>query len=544
MKMRSILKKILCVALVGIMLFALTACNGDDGGVKTLKFMVNYANQRDTKIVQEALNKKLETLLPGVQIELIEVSADQFGNMIAANQQIDIGWTGYEYDMASEIRMGSYMPLDDLITDKTPNIQQEMIDYERDYDSGRGIDGKLYAIPNQQPNISETPYLIIPGEAAYNCFDVDAFLAATYASPYTTREVYDVLDKYFAALVEKGVAGSGEVGKYMEMGYVDGFLMMRGYYSMGNDIYYKIWNDDGTVVEEPVFQHVTETDAYKLWMEYAIKWHEKGYIAPSMVDGGVSGTQKPSLSAHTNGMWFEFNDEGDDEAKGVHAETDDWGNIVEYHINIEPRDYSHSYNSGAVLGEEKTYLVIPSTAKYPQEAIQLMDLMRSPVGTPGNDFLNMLIYGFEKDSAEAAQYGVYHYTLTGDQISSEQYTQQANAGTYYGQPHWYVGNVFLAYRTQLFEEGMKEYALNYDTEIRKTFPELPTSGFVFDSKGLTTTLSNISIVVNEYGGRITWAIEGSGTNALYETYRTKLKEAGVDDLVAAYTSQYNEFKGK
>ncbi len=543
MKSNSIFKRILCAILVGVMLFAFAGCSEEEeGGIKTLKFAVNYANQRDTKVVEAALNKKLETLLPGVQIELIEIPVEQWNMWMSSNQRVDIAWTGYSFDMSEQIRMGSYQKLDDLIAKYAPNIQKEMELYIRDYESARYTDGSLYAIPNQQPFISETPYLIIP-EPAYQYFNVEAFLAETAKSPYTTREIYEILDDYFEALVANGVTNTDYVGKYLEMGYVDGYLAYRGYQLMGNDIVYKVWNDDGTVVENPVFQHKTETDAYKLWMEYAQQWHKKGYIAPSMTDSGVSGTQMPTLSGHDNGMWNEFDDPDDNEAWGVHAVYDSWGNVTSYQLNIEPRDYRNSFDTGAILGEEKTYLVIPKTAKYAKEAIQLLDLMRAPIGEPGNDLLNMLVYGFAEGSPEAEEAGVFHYTLNGDQIHSEEYIQQASSGSSYGQPHWYVGNVFLTYRTELIPEGMKEYALKYDTETRNTFPTIPTAGFVFNTKGLTAKIDSLNTVVAEFAGRIDWGIENEGTQALYEQYVAKLKQAGVQDLIDAYNQQYQAFKG-
>ncbi len=539
----KIMKRIVAILLVSVMVLAFTGCAGDEepGGVKTLVVAVTHANQRDTEIVEAALNKKLETLLPGIQIDLIEQDTDKWNYWMSSNYRVDIAWTGYAYDMSEQIRMGAYMELDDLIANYAPNIQNEMKTYALDYDTGRYTDGKLYAIPNQQPFISETPYLIIPAEVI-QYFDVEGFLAETKKSPYTTRAIYEILDDYFEALVANNALNTDYVGKYMDPGYLVSLIAMRGYYDMGNGVYYKVWNDDGTVVTTPNFQNQLDTDAYKLWMEYAARWHELGYMPPSTSIYGASGTQMCTLSGHVNGMWDEFDDPDDNEELGLHAVYDSWGNVTAYNLNIEPRDYSHSYNPGATLGAEKTYMVIPATAKYPEEAMQLLNLLRDPIGEPGNDFLNMLVYGFAKDSPEAQQYGVYHYTLDGDQITSEEYVQQASSSTTYGQPHWSVGNVYLTYRTQLITDGMKEYALEYDTATRFTFPTIPTAGFVFDKTNYIATINSISTVSTEYAARVMYGIENSGTAALAQKYREELKKAGYDNLVAEYVKQYNNWK--
>ncbi len=539
------LKRILSLLIV---LVLVTACfagcgdNGSSGGTVTLKWAVAHANQRDTQIVQAAINKKLETLLPGVQIEFVEQTTEKWNNWMSSGYSIDIAWTGYAYSMEEQIRLGAYSELDELIAQYAPNIQKELETYKLDYDTGRYTDGKLYAIPNQQPFISETPYLIIPGETM-EYFDVDAFLAETAKSPYTTREVYEIFDRYLKAVADAGATDTDFVGKYININYVRDLVAMRGYYNAwGDSYYYKIWNDNGTVVTEPELIHLYDTEAYKLWMEYVSKWVEDGYASPSVTTSGITGDQVPTISAHSNGMWNDFSGENDDESRGIHAVTDSYGNVTSYEINIEPRDGSHSYYAGANLGAESTYTVIPFTSKHPEEAIKLLDLLRSEKGTAGNDLLNMVVYGFEKDSPEAQEYGVYHYTLNGDQIYSEEYIQQAGASTSYGQPHWYIGNVFLTYRTELIAEGQQEYAMKYDTQTRMTLPVLPTAGFVFNTEKLTAKIISIDDVKGDYAARIDWGIEKSGTPALVQEAMTKLKAAGIEDIKNEWLSQYNTFE--
>ncbi len=537
------LKRIICFALAMVLAAGcLAGCAGGAGGTKTLKWAITHANQRDTQVVQKALNKKLETLLPGVQIEFVEQTTDKWSNWMSGGQSIDIAWTGYAYNMEEQIRLGAFTDLDELIAENAPNIQKEMEIYKLDYDTARYTDGKLYAIPNQQPFIEETPYLIIPAETM-EYFDVDAFLAETAKSPYTTREIYEIFDDYLEAIAAVDATDTDYVGKYINIDYVRSLVGMRGYYGVFEDIYYyKMWNEDGTVVTEPELVHIYETDAYKLWAEYISKWVADGYASPSITTSGITGSQLPTISGHVNGMWNDFSNEGDDESRGIKAVYDNYGNITSYQINIEPRDGSHSYYAGAILGAEKTYMVIPFTAKYPEEAMQLLDLMRAPKGTAGNDFLNMLVYGFEQNSPEAAEYGVYHYTLNGDQIHSEEYIQQAGTSTSYGQPHWSVGNVMLTYRTELIAQGQQEYAIKFDTETRLTFPELPTSGFVFDTTALTAKITSINDVKGDYAARIDWGIEKDKTFDLMTTALAEQKKAGIEDVKAEWYKQYNEFK--
>ncbi len=541
MKKKTWTKK-MCVILAAVLALGITGCGGskDDGDTVTLVWAITHANQRDTEIVEKALNKKLETLLPGVQVDLIEQDSDKWTKWLGSGYTMDIAWTGYAYDMENEIRMGAFLPLDDLIAEYAPNIQAEMETYKLDYDTGRYSDGALYAIPNQQPFISETTYLIVPAETV-QYLDVAAFRAEMAKSPYTTREAYEILEDYLEAVAENDATDTDFVGKYITVNYVLDLVGMRGYYDVGNNLSYRMWNDDGTIVTEPKLEIRQETDAYKLWVEYAERWQKAGYISPDSVSSGISGSQIATLSGHLNGQWNDFSDENDNEELGMHAVYDSYGNLTSYNINIEPRDGSHAYYEGAKLGSEKTYMVIPSTAKHPEEAIQLLDLMRDEIGSEGNDFLNMVVYGFEKDSEEAKEYGVYHYTLNGDQIHSDEYIQQAGSGTTYGQPHWSVGNVFLTYRTELIGESMKEYAFRYDTETRLSLPELPTSGFLFDASNVVAKVDSMTSVKSEYESRVMCALNGDGTQKLYAEYVSKLKTAGVEKVKEEWEKQYKEF---
>ena len=529
------LKRIISILVSALLICSVFAgCGGSSGGKQTVKWMVLYANQKDTKTVEKAINKKLEKLLPGVQIELVEFVKDNWTRWMASNEQIDLAWTGYQLDMETETTMGSYMPLDELVEKYAPNVKREMKDYAEDYDTGR-LNGKLYAIPNQQPLISETNYITIPAETV-KYFDVDGFLAETKNSPYTTRKIYDIIDKYLDALKTNDALDTDFVGKYCDSGNLLLYLALRGIQSLVNGrLGYRIFDENGKIDENPEVVKMDEQPEFKLFTEYAKKWYDKGYINK---DGSASGGQQiATISANHGGMWNDFTDENDNGDKGMRAVYDTSGNLKAYNINIEPRDYSHSYSEGAVYGSEATYLAIPKTAKYPEAAMKLINLMRDPIGEPGNDILNMAIYGFEKDSEEAKEYGVWHYTLNGDQIHSEQYIQQADAGSDYGQPHWSVGNVFLCYRTENIKDGQKEYAINYDNNIRTKFQSIASSGFVYSNKNVQTELSSINSVVSEFYGRFG---KGNYESDTYKKYINKLNAAGLDKVKTDLLKQLKE----
>lgn len=524
-------KRIMSTCLSVLMLLGLFAgCGKSGGGKQTVKWMVFYANQKDTKVVEKAINKKLDKILPGVQIEFVEFVKDNWTRWMASGEQIDLAWTGYQLEMETETEMGSYRPLEELIEKYAPNIQTEMKEFSDDYDTAK-LNGKLYAIPNLQPVFNETNYITIPAETI-KYFDVDGFLNETKNSPYTTRKIYEIIDKYLEALKTNDALDTDFVGKYCEPQSLLLYLAQRGICSLVNGrLGYRIYDDKGKIVENPEVIEIDMQPEFKLFMEYSKKWYEKGYINK---DSAVSGQQIATISANHGGMWNDFSDENDNGDKGMRAVYDTSGNLKAYNINIEPRDYSHSYSAGAKFGILDTYLAIPKTAKYPEAAMKLINLMREPAGEPGNDILNMVVYGFEKNSEEAKEYGVWHYTLNGDQIHSEQYIQQADAGSDYGQPHWSVGNVFLCYRTELISENQKEYALKYFREIRPKFQKIPSSGFYYSNKNVQTELSSFQSIISEFYGRFSY---GTYEKDTFDQYIKKLKAAGIDKVKADLLEQ-------
>ena len=158
-------KKLVSILLTVTMLTGIvctTGCGEKKDKEVTLKWMTTTVGQEDEAKVLEVVNKRLETLLPGTKLEFVELDSTKFTQQMAAGEAYDIVWTGYRFDMKEEVKQGSYLALNGLITkEDTPNLYQEWQEYADDYATGM-VDDKLYAIPNQQPLISETPHLIIP----------------------------------------------------------------------------------------------------------------------------------------------------------------------------------------------------------------------------------------------------------------------------------------------------------------------------------------------------------------------------------------------
>lgn len=510
-----------------------TGCGDKKDKEVTLKWMTTTVGQEDEAKVLEVVNKRLEKLLPGTKLEFVELDSTKFTQQMAAGEAYDIAWTGYRFDMQEEINKGSYLALNDFITEEdTPNLYQEWQEYAEDYKTGM-VDDKLYAIPNQQPIIAETAHVIIP-EPLMQYFDVEAFTKATYASPTTTREVYEVLDDYLEKVWNANAIDTDIVSDSIDIKTLYDFLCNRGMASAGNNVYYYGFDTELNLMNK------YDTKEYKLFLEYAAKWYKAGYIsADILVDTGASAARISPLGAHGKGTFL-----GADE-RGVREGYDADGNVDKYYVNVEPADYSHKVQGTRALGNEDTYLAIPYTCKNPERAIKFLDLLRSPIGTEGNDLLNLIVYGFEKNSEEAKEYGTYHYTLEGEDLAvGNGYTIQPAASNLYGKPHWEVANVFLTYRTPNIVEGQLEHAKKFDTEIVPSRPKTILYGFTADLDDCATEVANVKSVVEEYEKRLYAGVEGDNYLKLQSEFISKMKTAGMDKIYDIINQQAKDFLNK
>lgn len=512
-----------CLALLSaVFVFAasLAGCGNkvDNSKEVTLKWILPTAHQKDTDTVMEKFNEQLSKLLPNTKLEMVfETSlGDKWSMLMAAKEEYDIAWAGYQMDMNDAVNNGTYMKLNDLVKEYGPNISKEMKTYEQSYKSGM-VGDDLYAIPNQQPILHQTARLRIPAEFI-EYFPKEEFLNACHSSYKTTDEVYQVLEKYFSA-----VKASGKAKSAITIDPLNFFLAVvtRGYDWVGS-AKAGAWLCYDTRDESGKIMSFMQTDAYKKYIKYAADWAKKGYIAEDYLLSAAGYTE--IATANNDEMWY-----GLDEENGVRYIKDADGNITYYQFLTDTTDTM--FNGTRVFGSEQTYTVIPFTSKNPERAMQLLDLLRSDEGT---DLFNTLVYGIEGQN----------YDLEGDCAKGKDYTIQPNSSSSYGIAHWIVGNVYRCYRTPNILEGQKEYALDYVKNQKSKLYNTVLSDFSADTKASTLQISQVNRALSEYHQSL---ISGSlldNYTASYDAMIKKMKDAGLDQLLDDMNKQAKEYISK
>lgn len=523
------LKKVAAVILSLVMCVSLLSGCGEskEDGSKdvTLNWYFFIGEQKELKRANAYVNELLEELLPNTKLNLVQDSGfdSKWSMWMAAGEPIDIAWTGYMVSMINEVAADSYLELDDLIDEYGPAVKEERNEFSQDYLSGV-YKGKTYAIPNLQPIMHQTPYVSIPAEL-YEYFPTEEFLAEAKKSTKTTARMYDILTEFLKTVYDKGLADSDTIGTSFDCYHMLEALVSRGYDWVGSKLSgaylcYDAFDDKAPI--ECFFQ----TDAFKMYIDYASKWYKAGYIPKDvLVSSSKSGGERSAIFAEgSNEIHF---DETSDSIKEI---KDSDGNVTEYRILLN--SYNQMFNGTVIFGSYATYTCIPQTCSNPERAMKLINLLKTD---EGNELFNAIIYGVEgrhytKDDSDPDDIVAY----------GDDYVIQADNYSKYGIPHWEVGNVYKAYRTPNILKGQKKYCLDFIKNIKPNCRNTKYKDLQFDFSDNSTVLQNVSDTVNEFYNTLLYGVKGDKYNEYYGIFMTELANNGVDTLIASAEEQAKE----
>lgn len=504
----------------------LCACGEKDtSGKKTLVWAMPFYTQSDDKVVLEEINKELEKQMPGVQLSFIyDTSLSKKWQLyMAGKQQIDIAHAGFASDLATEINKHSYQPLEDLINKYAPSIKKDWETYSDQFLTGSS-NGVLYAIPNVQNQVLDTCYIRIPKELS-SLFDAEAFMSLIKKSPTLTEELCVFLDDY----MDKAVAyidanpDCGLYNPYIDVEYFYDNFVKRGYNFLDKDtnLCYEVFAEDNTVKVESF----NETEAFKTYAKWAKTWYEKGYIPQDILTGMTTTGRACMLFASI----FDFNMH-DENSDGI-IEPGESEVAGDTHCMYSCTPDEQKYRGLSCIGSELTYNTISTTAKYPKEAMQLMELLRTD---DGKTLLNLIIYGIEGK----------HYTKNDDgTIKPIGYSGgQGTSSSPYGKANWMVSNMMGGYQyiVNPFKADSTEKAFKYFTEDVKNHQATPVCGMQVVNDSITNELALIASVLEEYELQITGGVSKNYTSVM-ENMIKEMNSAGLDKVKENYQQQVNEY---
>lgn len=460
-----------------------------------------FAETKDAPKVQEAVNKKLETLLPNTELEFLLESkmGEKWTLWMAAQKPIDIAHSGFDTVLETEVVQGDYLELDDLVEEYGPNIQKMAKKYWNNYNNAK-IGGKLYAIPNVQTYINNSCDLRIDEKYAKEISDI------TWKSDKTTKELYQKLTEIYDAKVAAGEDIFDSYGVAFNTLQLYN-LAKRGYtFIAGMDnICFENSSDSGKILD------FYQTQEFKDYMEYTQIWAKKGWVSKDIL---ANNTTTAGLIA-SRGTYFKMDEE---------------------------THYSNAYNGKSVvldnpehsvlttkIGDESTYYSIPFTSQHPERAMRFLDLINSE---EGKDILNLMAYGIEGE----------HYEFIDKekgQIKAFDYEGQGTISSKYSIPAWMVGPMTNMYEISPFVGGYRDYAEEYYTNLKNTKKHV-LYGIEFDLSEVSAKISNVNKNNSEFAPIVYCGVSDNPQGTLDELIK-KNKAAGLDDIIKCFQKQADEY---
>ena len=268
--------------------------------------------------------------------------------------------------------------------------------------------------------------------------------------------------------------------------------------------------EDGSF-DETVYS-IFETPEQEAHIRLMYDWVQKGYIDPETIhytDKGLGRFGRGDFLVYTQALKGNNIKAVEMYTANYDASSEPW-ECTE--IIMQPKYIVTAHTAGAMFS-------IPITSNNPDKAMQYLNLMHSDP-----TLVNLMLFGQE---------GV-NYTKVNDtqvEVNPDAAWYNVHAGA------WTVGDVSLQY-VLTNEDPEKNQKL---IEFANGVPETVCLGFRFNKKKLN--VDAVNAVIREYGNPLMVGIvDPDDPEKGIEAMKEKLKEAGIDDIVAAAQKQYEDWK--
>lgn len=471
--------------------------------------------QKDTDEVEAAVNELLKQY-PGLEHVSININcfpSSDYAQQVALSQasglQMDIV-NSVNLDFYKEVANGTWMPMEDYISDELKNALPEWL-----WEMGT-VDGHIYMVPNYQ-NAFNTQYLIFPKAYMDKYGNYDEMKAILQDESKSLTEKADCLEAYVKAVAE----GEGQAKYCAELAMANdsgsmGFGFTTPFDNLGNR--FIVEDGSGKV------QYALTDDFYKEAYGIYAKWFDKGLFAPDGVTTSWDNYNNAHMMDAVSCVYSPKEMYGSEE-RVANTYTNQWGFEV-VAINIQPYNFIQKNWGAGGNG-------ISSTCQHPEEAATLLEAITSG-SEIGKKIYNTMVFGIEGK----------HYEFedeANDRIRTFEYDgSQGGVDTSYAGLKWILGNSFYAYKNQAVLDDQYPVA----KELNESPDTVASSliGFTPDTSAVQTQIDQVNAVADEYYATLVRGVLGAdGWEAYYNEFVEKLKVAGIDDVIAELQSQLDAF---
>ena len=472
----------------------------------TLKYWLGATETEDTELVEEAVNEYLAEVLPNTTLDLVYVPIteykDRWQKAMAAQEAIDLAWHAESWMsiLEEDIEMGGVMPIEEYVEEYGQGIIETL--GQDVMDNHRSSDGHLYCLVSWQGLVGERYGIYLPQENVdlLGADWAEDFQEAIYESD--KKPSYDEESKAtVAAYLEEYLAASKEAGK-LGLGL-----------NLNNDPMNKIYRVTQNVElavpaciypqldGDTIYLEATSSPGHYYWKRLEIyhDWYEKGYIREDVASAEIAettysvDTKDNNYITRTHNAWAD----GADKTESVKAGYD-----IACFYNTPAARKTNGFGTGTV---------VPATAKNPERAIMLMNLIYTDP-----TLYHMIVYGIEGT----------HYTKNADGTIT-----YAENKKYEGPSCWMLGTCLNSLTTDASQ--LDYYQKLKEAEEDAWRPQYQWSGF--DNSNVKVEISNIAAISKEYS--LTALVPLDNWKELKMEEREKLHAAGIEKVIKEYYNQ-------
>lgn len=502
-------RRILSLALVISMIFALSACGGsgstasqttgaqsstadssNEPATELSMVALIFANPpKDMQLVVDEINKiSLKKINAKIKLTPINVGAyaQQVKLMLAGNEQIDLlatGVLGPIFDYDGQTRNGQLMPMNDLL-DK----------YGKDIKSVVGDNivvgtqkGKVYAVPCYHDWANSIRIFMRKDMVEKNHIDISKV------------KTTDDMEAVFKTIKEKEPGITPFMfGQDAQAGLDQSFGIPGGDY-LGD--WFGVLMDMNT----PKVTNYYESSQYADTIKTARKWFTSGYV---LKDAATNA--EPAQTLMKNGKIFSFCQAG---KPGIDGQVSMQTGVPVVSSEIIPAQSMTSSLMTFMWG-------IPSYSKNSEKAMQFLNLMYSD-----KDIHNLFSWGIEGK----------HYVKSTD--GTIDYPSGVNAGNtgYSLNSGFEFGNQALSYVWKGDSPDLWKQMDQFNKSAKKSV----ALGFKFDTSNVKTQMTALQNVYGQYVRALGSGIMDPDKNL--PVFIDKLKKAGIDQVIAEKQKQMDEF---
>lgn len=453
------------------------------------RFAFNSSGDYTTALehVTEQLNEYLKDKI-NVTVEMKCFSASEYGTKLsmamAANEQVDIFWTGSTYSMNTPKELvadGSVYDLTDLVKNNSTLFGYLSEDF---WDLTK-YDDKIYFVPNFKD--MGTGYGIM--------FNAEAVEKANFDIS-SVKELAD-LEPYYAAIKDEyslphgiGTVKNGPVGVFSIFTGNSSYIYTP--FSCDNQVAYDL--ETGKVV------NVVETDEYEETLYTLRDFNQKGYIPSWLATDTDNSKHNELVSSNDYGV----------ENAGVYPDYES------YWVGTYGYEGKYLQLSDVLLdrdGALGSAYAIPSYSENAEKAVEFLALLET-----------------DRTVGDLARFGVEgeNYTVDSDGFIS------VIADSGYSFPAFATTSLLNMSLTV----GQSETMYDATKQFVEDETQSPLLGFAFDSSKVDAEIAAIKEVATSYALLNTGDMDVA---TVLPEYRDALKDAGIDRIIEEAQRQIDEY---